>query len=207
MQNGSWEIKTGHASTGAKRVNLEISQHMIKSKKTVTSMKTRILYTATLVLLVSFSSFSQAADDYYQAGTDKFSQGDFQGAVQYFDQAIRMNPKMSNAYNSRGVAKFYLGQYSKAISDYNKAIEYNSKFALAFYNRANAKLSMSDYKGAIADYTKTLDLNPQNSNAYVGRGRAKYYLFDLDGGCQDFKAAQNAGNAKAAEYVKKFCTK
>lgn len=45
-----------------------------------------------------------SAKDFYNRGTDKLKRGDYRGAIEDFNQALRLNPKDATAYDSRGVA-------------------------------------------------------------------------------------------------------
>ncbi len=70
-----------------------------------------------------------SAIDFNYLGLTKFKQGDYQGAIQDYNQAIRLNPKFAFAYNNRGTARLQLGDKQGAIADFNKAVELNPQFA------------------------------------------------------------------------------
>ena len=77
----------------------------------------------TLALLISFSSFGQTAQDFFNSGNDKADAKDYYGAISDYTESIELNPNESSAYFYRGVSKALLKDYSGAISDYSKAIE------------------------------------------------------------------------------------
>ncbi|NJK51374.1 tetratricopeptide repeat protein [Candidatus Gracilibacteria bacterium] len=95
---------------------------------------------------------------FLKKGNAKADEGDYQGAIDYYDQAISLNPEYALAYNNRGFAYWNLKEYQKAISNYNKAISLNSEYALAYNNRGNAKSDLGDKQGAIADFEKAAEL-------------------------------------------------
>ena len=62
---------------------------------------------------------------YIKQGLAKFELGDYQGAIQDFDNAIKLNPENDDAYRYRGIAKGKLGDYQGAIQDLANAIRLN----------------------------------------------------------------------------------
>ena len=100
------------------------------------------------------------ADNLYNSGVVKQNEGDYQGAINFYDKAIEINPQYADAYSNRGLAKVYLKDYQGAIADCNKALEINPRYDSAYNNRGIAKRNLKDYQGAIADYTKAIEINP-----------------------------------------------
>ncbi|MDB9712973.1 tetratricopeptide repeat protein, partial [Flavobacteriaceae bacterium] len=88
-----------------------------------------IIYT--IALVVSFSSFGQTAEEYFNSGYDKDEVKDFYGAISDYTKAIELDPNYANAYNNRGILKNKLKDYYGAISDYTKVIELKPNFAIA----------------------------------------------------------------------------
>ena len=143
----------------------------------------------TLALLISFVSFGQTADEYFNSGYDKAQANDDSGAISDYTKAIELNPDNADAYNNRGVSKNNLKDDSGAIDDYTKAIELNPNYAAAYNNRGVSKNDLKDYSGAINDYTKAIELEPNYIIAYNNRGVSKRYLKDYSGAIIDFTKA------------------
>ena len=59
-----------------------------------------------------------SVEDYVNRGNKLYSQGDYQAAISDYDEAIRLNPKYTEAYGNRGNAKSELGDFEAAILDY-----------------------------------------------------------------------------------------
>jgi tetratricopeptide (TPR) repeat protein len=55
--------------------------------------------------------------------------GQYQQAVEEFDQAIQIDPEFAGAYYHRAVAYGLLGQYQQAIEDFDRAIQIDPEFA------------------------------------------------------------------------------
>ena len=64
--------------------------------------------------------------------------GDFDRALEDYDQAILLNPSFANAYNNRGVIYRLKGEYDRATRDYDQAIWLDRNVPAFFYNRAIA---------------------------------------------------------------------
>ncbi len=55
--------------------------------------------------------------DYNRIGLARSESGDYQGAVDDYTQAIRLNPEDEVSYLRRGYARMQLGDYEGAIND------------------------------------------------------------------------------------------
>ena len=62
-------------------------------------------------------------DNLYNSGVVKQKEGDHQSAIDFYDKAIEINPRLDIAYYNRGIAKYNLNDYQGAIVDYTKALE------------------------------------------------------------------------------------
>lgn len=114
-------------------------------------------------------ALEKSADDSYKSGLDKFQQGDFQGAIQSWTQAIQQNPN-ATIYYSRGLAYRRVEDNQKALTDYNQALRFNPKYVKAYVNRGNVRDDLGDKQGALADYNQALKLDPDYVLAYHNRG-------------------------------------
>jgi len=113
---------------------------------------------------------------FFYRGTAKNDLKDYQAAIADYDEAIRLNPELAEAFNNRGNAKSALEDYQGAIADYDEAIKLNPELAEAFNNRGISKFNMKDNPGAIADFDEALRLKPDDAGALHNRGVAKLKL-------------------------------
>ena len=72
-------------------------------------------------------------------------------AIPYYDEAIRGNPKMDEAYYRRGLAYSNLNQYQRAIQDFDEAIRLNPRVAETFNNRGSAYNMLGQHQRALPD--------------------------------------------------------
>ena len=113
---------------------------------------------------------------FFYLGTAKNDLKDYQAAIADYDEAIRLNPELAEAFNNRGNAKDELGDHAGAIADYDEAIRLKPDDAGAFHNRGISKFNMKDNPGAIADFDEALRLKPDDAGALHNRGVAKLKL-------------------------------
>jgi tetratricopeptide (TPR) repeat protein len=103
---------------------------------------------------------------------DRRTSEDLLKAVEYFQQAIDLDPDFALAHS--GLADVYMSQ---AIDDIKiaenareaaqKALELDDTLAEAYTSRANIRLVIDwDLKGAEADFKKALELNPNYAAAH-----------------------------------------
>ncbi|MEB3235260.1 MAG: tetratricopeptide repeat protein, partial [Cyanobacteriota bacterium] len=92
---------------------------------------------------------------YFIRAYAKNNLGDPQGAIADYSEAIKLNPKLANAYLNRGTIRLYgIRDYSGAIEDFTKSIAMNppSQILLkAISSRAQAKIYMQDLSGMCED--------------------------------------------------------
>ncbi|MEH2244633.1 tetratricopeptide repeat protein [Nostoc sp.] len=132
---------------------------------------------------------SDAQQKLYQEGVNKYDAGNYEGAVEDFNQAIELDPQNALAYNRRGDAYYRLGDYEQAQADSSQAILLNPQDANAYFDRGFAFSELGKYKEAIADYTQAIKLNSKDAYAYYGRGLARTQRKDNKGAIGDFSKA------------------
>jgi tetratricopeptide (TPR) repeat protein len=65
-------------------------------------MKKRVIFLATLMILLSVSTFGQNAKKYYKAGNEFVENMKYEDAVAQFTSAIGLEPSNSDYYYARG---------------------------------------------------------------------------------------------------------
>src|SRR5437763_3489152 len=65
--------------------------------------------------------------------------GDYEQAVQAYDEAIRLHPQTPSAYYHRGFAHVCRGRYDAALADFDTAVRLDATFADAYYSRGDVR--------------------------------------------------------------------
>lgn len=95
-------------------------------------------------------------------GVLKLRRGTYPEATRDFDQAVKLQPGMGEAYVNRGAASIGQRRYADSLPDINKGLELGlHEPAKAYYNRALAHEGLEDAKSAYFDYQKALEMQPE----------------------------------------------
>ena len=111
-----------------------------------------------------------AAHTYY--GNALASQGNADGAIAEYTEAIRIRPDYPEAHNNLGPALAQKGRVDEAIVEFNQAIRLRPNYADAHNNLGVALASQGKFDAAIAEYTEALRLDPDHPHARANLGLA-----------------------------------
>ncbi len=156
-----------------------------------------------LVFALPLTLSAQSASAYVKSGLEKFREGNLDGAIADYTQALDLNSSYLGAYNNRGLARSAQGNFDGAIADYSTAIKMKPAYVEAYYNRGMAAFLQGNYDAAIADFTKTLELKPDHQSACCYRAMAREGQGNFEGARADYAKAfeLKGGDDKGASYL------
>jgi tetratricopeptide (TPR) repeat protein len=108
--------------------------------------------------------------------------------LEYYDNALRLNPSNENTRYAR--AKFLqdLGRYDEAINEYESMLSKNPSCENCLYNLGAIHLEIKkDNKSALQYFTKAIQVNPAYVEAYLARGFTYSRLKDKESAMADYK--------------------
>lgn len=135
------------------------------------------------------------------SGGGKAQQGDYQGAITAYEQALQKNPNHPDAYFQRAIAYYDLGNYQAAYEDLSQVIRLTPKSSIAYMNRGLTLDLLQRNQEAMKDYNQAISLNPEYAAAYLNRGAIKNELQDYQGGLADLNKAISLKPEYALAYV------
>ena len=118
---------------------------------------------------------------FYQQGMDAYRSRQFQPAVDYFTQAIQVNPIYAGAWLARGDAFAAMEEFQKAANDYTEAGKIKPGMYQAWYQRGVARYELGFKEEAVKDFEKTVILNPDFHSAYIKSGDTQAELKQFEG--------------------------
>lgn len=95
---------------------------------------------------------------------------DYQGAIEFFTRAIKLDPTYAPAYIERARALMERHEFARALADCNKAITINPGSRQSYSARSFCNMHLGRYKEGIADCDKVIAMSPANESSMLIRG-------------------------------------
>jgi len=139
---------------------------------------------------------------YLNRGVAHFGLRQYDKAIADYDEVLKIDSRISAAYNNRCLSRAVLGQeYPKAIADCAEALQLQPNDPYAHDNLGIIHLKQGDYAKAITEFNASLKLDAQRPRALYGRGLAKSKSGDAAGGNSDMGAARTLQPAIGEEFT------
>ncbi|KAJ7975236.1 outer envelope protein 64, chloroplastic-like [Quillaja saponaria] len=118
-------------------------------------------------------SLEESAEIAKEKGNQAFKDKQFQKAIGFYSEAIKLCGKNATYYSNRAAAYLELGSYILAEEDCTKAINLDKKNVKAYLRRGTAREMLGYYKEAIDDFRYALVLEPTNKRASLSAERLR----------------------------------
>ena len=228
LKKFKWET-----SENIKKLNKELGS---KNQLVLTCADNPIPLDTANRLINSLSETASIASNYakvFARAVLRFKSQNYNGAIDDYTIAIRLNPNDNLAYFSRANARFemlkvmetinlnsnsigYIGKhqkkddtkfndYNEVIADYKSCLQLDSTFYYTYFNLANVCTESNNFKSALDYFSKAIELEPKFAEAYYNRGLTYIYLKQKDEGCNDVSKAGELGVQRAYAIIKKYC--
>ena len=143
-------------------------------------------------------------DRYARQGNSRYEQGDYQGAIESYNRAIKKSPHNSRGYFLRGWANYKAGSYKAALADYDLVLKYATENDIkrdAHFNRGGCFRQMHQWANAIPEYTASIRLGEAGADVYGYRGDAYSQTKDYRHALNDLNTAIDADPKVADLYA------
>jgi tetratricopeptide (TPR) repeat protein len=110
-------------------------------------------------------------------------------ALEYFSQAMEMDPNYSEYYNDRGSVYYKLGRLEEAEADFLTAISLSPPYPEVWVNLGQCYRAVGRMSEAVFAYSRALDLDPTSALAWAGRADAHVSLGLGDQAIDDYHQA------------------
>ncbi len=135
-------------------------------------------------------SSQQLAITFKTRGTVYFHKGDYGRAIQDYSQAIKLDPRYSEALDNRCWTRATINQLQDALKDCIESLRIRPNFAPTTDTLGFVYLKLGRFDLAISTYDAALKLDPKSPYSLYGRGVAKLKTGDAAGGQADIVAAK-----------------
>ena len=126
---------------------------------------------------------------YNNLGAAYVNMGDWDRALIYADQAMRLNSDNDWVYTVRAMSLNGIGEHDRAITDFTQAIRLNPYNFRAYQGRSMAYIDKEEYNLAIRDATEAIRLNPFEALPYYHRALAYKLIEDYNNAIKDYTMA------------------
>jgi serine/threonine-protein kinase len=97
----------------------------------------------------------------------------FERALADVDEALRLNPQLSDAWMLRATLRVEMGDYRQALADVERCLQIEPPEPLALLTRGNLRAQLGELESALVDFTDFLRQQPRTVLAL--RARASSY--------------------------------
>jgi hypothetical protein len=101
-----------------------------------------------------------AFDTLYAKATAAAEARDFDRAIQFYDEAIAIDPSRAEPHYKRANALRNLGRLEEALASYDAAIERKPDYAYAYCNRGVVQQNLGRFAQALGSFDKAAALDP-----------------------------------------------
>jgi tetratricopeptide (TPR) repeat protein len=129
------------------------------------------------------------AKESFEKAKQLFVEGNVEGSVRAFTEALEEGHDPGIIYLSRGVAYLKMNEIDEAIEDLSRAIDADREKANGYYYRGVAYIIKESYEKAISDLDKAIKLKPDYRSAIFARGVANINMGKNQEGAEDIKTA------------------
>jgi len=151
--------------------------------------------------------FAQTPQTLFQQGQEAQSQKNYQQALQYFEQAAKLDKKNAEVHAQIGWTLVKLQKYKKAISPLKTAQKLSPKEAKYLYYQAVALDSMGRERDVMDITGKALKLKSEVADVYILRANIYLRKKDYNTAIANLNRAIELDTKNALAYLKRAYAK
>lgn len=140
------------------------------------------------------------ADAYVERGDERYEQGDLDGAIDDYTEALEMGGDDTDIYRKRGVARAAMNDVDGAIEDWSTALELDPENVEARVDRALVFYEDEQPQRALDDYDKAAEIE-ERPEIFANRGVARFQTGDVEGAKEDLDHALDLDDESVPAYL------
>lgn len=121
---------------------------------------------------ITKTTFNPEAESIIQQGEFAYQQGRLEEAVQFFLQAIQIQPDNAKAYLNIAIVKWRQGKFHEQAQFAAQSLRYDASNAKTYNTLGLAQDRLGNHAEAIENYSKALEISPDNYSYLWNRGLA-----------------------------------
>jgi tetratricopeptide (TPR) repeat protein len=110
-------------------------------------------------------------------------------ALEDYNDAIKLNPRFTDAVGDRGITLTAMGRYAEAIPDFTQVIDLDPTSTYAMYDRGLAYEGLGLDDLAIEDFSAAIVQEPRDAHRVERRGTVYFRKHEYDKALADYERA------------------
>lgn len=161
-----------------------------------------------IIIIIALSSFifAQSLRTKINEGNEKYSEEQYEEALNSYQDALIDDPQSSIAHFNRGDAFYKMEKYDQALEEYQKALSAKdiNMEAKIHYNIGNTFFKQDKLQESIESYIISLDLNPNDNEAKYNLELARAKLKEMADKQKTDSNDQQQEKIEPSEYAKEI---
>ena len=137
----------------------------------------------------SANATPKTASDYYDRGLLRTQTKEYKRAIEDYTQAIKLNPRFTDAYLKRCEMRYKLGDNQGVLKDCYEVFNIDPTIAKAYYYQGRACFSLGSIEEAIESYSSAIAQDKEYPQAYYYRGIAYKEFRNINSAVNDLNKA------------------
>lgn len=150
-----------------------------------------IIFTGTIINITGQKLYNQ--------GTIALKSGNYEVALQYFDDAILADSGQASYRNNRAVSLSQLQKSDEALLNYEKVLQLDPLRANAWINKGKISFNHKNYVQAILDFRKAIKLEPNDVDTHFILAKTYFFTNNIPQAIQSYSRVTElqSGNFQA----------
>ena len=139
----------------------------------------------------------------FKNGLRHLNRGNYQKALDFYNEAIGIYNKDPGAYYNRALANQELGNHLEAVDDFKKSMTMDGKMykANTHYNIGWSYSELEDYDNALIHFNKAIEIKPKEGYFYADKGDTLYELGKEEEACSNYLKSFELGYEEIKDYL------
>ena len=127
----------------------------------------------------------------WKRGLSNLNQGNYEKALDFYNQAIDIYKRDPSAYYNRGISHMELGNHENALKDYKKALKLDPEMSdqYTYNNMGVVYQELGDFENAKDSYTKAIEIDDKDGLYFHNRGYINMKLENWEDALLDYQTA------------------
>jgi len=113
---------------------------------------------------------AEYAEDMFELGVKYANKKNLRGAIEKFEEAVKLNPSFALAHYFLGNTFATIGNFKKAETHLRRTIRLKPDYAVAYNDLGNMLVAQGSLEDALAQYMTAIEIKPDYFEAHINLG-------------------------------------